>query len=293
MQGRFDNRDHILTLDPKTDYEEIVRLVGTMEYPWLLTKSLEFALFRTYAVPHTSEILAESGQFQRYGQKRYDDTTLLLAAIVENGIESDFGRRAIRRMNQLHGRWNIQNEDFLYVLSTFIFEPTRWHEKYSWRKPTEHERLANFYFWREVGLRMGIKNIPDNIDDYERFNIEHEKENFRYCAANHIIGEATVKVFMNWYPAPLRPLVREALYCFMDDELLLAFGFPKPSSFLRKAIKTGLWLFGKSIRFMPPRQKPYILSEQRNRTYRDGKIDVDRLGPSHIPPPEPETTEAN
>jgi hypothetical protein len=60
-------------------------------------------------------------------------------------------------MNQLHRRWNIDNEDFLYVLSTFVFEPTRWHQQYGWRTPSEIEKRANFYFWREVGRRMNIQ----------------------------------------------------------------------------------------------------------------------------------------
>ena len=140
MFGRFDNLKQISTLDPQKDYEEITRIVGTYEYPWLLKKSLEFALFRTYAVPHTSRILVASGQFNRHGQKRYDDTTLMLSGIVENGIESEHGRIVIQRMNELHGRWNLKNDDMLYVLSTFIFEPIRWHEQYGWRKPAAGER---------------------------------------------------------------------------------------------------------------------------------------------------------
>lgn len=285
MPGRYDNLHTILTLDPARDYEQIVRLVGTLEYPWLIKKSLEFALFRTYAVPHTSEILAASGQFERHGQQRYDDTTLMLSGIAEHGIDSDYGRKAIRRMNQLHRRWNIDNTDYLYVLSTFVFEPTRWNERYGWRKPTEHEKLANFYFWREVGLRMGIQDIPDDMATFEQFNIDHERQNFRYHEANRIIGEATVHVFLNWYPALLRPLVFEGLKAFMDDPLLEAFGFTKPHSFIRWGLQTGLKLFGKLLRFMPPRRTPYLLTEQPNRTYPDG-YNVEELGPRHVPPPQ-------
>jgi len=39
-------------------------------------------------------------------------------------------------MNQLHGRFDIANEDFLYVLSTFIFEPIRWNTRFGWRPAT-------------------------------------------------------------------------------------------------------------------------------------------------------------
>ena len=33
---------------------------------------------------------------------------------------------ALRRMNWAHGHYQLANSDFLYVLTTFIFEPIRW-----------------------------------------------------------------------------------------------------------------------------------------------------------------------
>lgn len=281
MAGRFDIANRIAQLDPVQDHQQIVYLVGCYEYPWLIRKSLEFALFRTYAVPHTSEILVQSGQLTQHGQKRYDDTTLMLAGIAEYGYDSEYGRAALRGMNRLHGMYNIQNEDFLYVLSAFVFEPTRWHEKYGWRKPTYNEKLANFYFWREVGKRMHIKDIPESMETFEQFNLDHERKYFRYSDANHQVGMATVNVFLNWYPAPLRPLIREILFAFMDDALLQAMGFPKPHALIRWSARGGLWLLGKLLRWMPPRQEPFSLLDQPNRTYPDG-FQVEKLGADHI-----------
>lgn len=265
-------------LDPTVDYEEIVFLIGSYEYPWLIRKSLEFALFRTYGVPHTSRILKATGQFQRHGQKRYDDTTLLLAGIAEKGIDSDYGRAAIAGMNRFHGRYNILNRDMLYVLSTFVFEPIRWHEQFGWRTPTHKEKLANFYFWRAIGIRMGIQDIPETMEAFEAFNIAHEAEHFVYDEANHTIGEATVKIFLGWYPAFLRPLVRQVIYGFLDDRLLEAFGFPKPPSAIRWAARAGLRLMGRVMRYLPPRRSPFLYTAIPTRTYPDG-FNVTELGP--------------
>jgi len=277
MAGRFDILRQIEQLDPETDYEKIVYLVGCYEYPWLIRKSLEFALFRTYAVPHTSDILVKTGQLTQHGQKRYDDTTLMLAGMAEFGIDSDWGRAAVRGMNRLHGLYNIDNQDFLYVLSTFVFEPSRWHEKYGWRKPMYKEKLANFYFWREIGRRMNIQDIPDSMEEFERLNIEHERKYYAYSDANHQIGIATVNVFLNWYPAPLRPIIRQLLYGLMDDPLLKAMGFPKPHATVRWTARFGLWLVGRIMRYMPPRTKPYSYITIPNRTYTDG-VQVEKLG---------------
>jgi hypothetical protein len=79
----------------------------------------------------------EPANSKRAPQKRYDDTDLIVSEIIENGFDSPRGGRAIARMNALHGRFRIANEDFLYVLSTFVFEPIRWNERFGWRRMTE------------------------------------------------------------------------------------------------------------------------------------------------------------
>ncbi|MGJ3238131.1 MAG: oxygenase MpaB family protein [Anaerolineae bacterium] len=267
MFGRYDVLKQVLQLDPKEDCQEITFLVGAYEYPWLIKKSLEFALFRTYAVPHTSRVLVASGQFERHGQKRYDDTTLMLAGLTEKGYDSDYGQTVIATMNALHGRWNLRNEDMLYVLSTFIFEPIRWHEKYGWRMPTEHEKKANFHFWREVGIRMNIKDIPETLAEYEAFNITHEQHYFRYDDANRAIGDATVNLFVSWYPALIRPLVREVILSFMDDPLLNAMAFKKPHSSIRMMTHYGLKAVAFVMRFLPPRKEPFLYTAVPTPTY--------------------------
>ncbi|MCB0110984.1 MAG: hypothetical protein KDE53_33920, partial [Caldilineaceae bacterium] len=126
----------IAQLNPRHDYHEIVQLLTFHVFPWDIERALEFALFRTYAVPSISGLLAQTGEFTRRPRKRYDDTELILYEILEHGFDSDRGRRALRRMNQMHGRFAITNDDFLYVLSTFIFEPIRWIARFGWRPLT-------------------------------------------------------------------------------------------------------------------------------------------------------------
>ena len=41
---------------------------------------------------------------------------------------------ALERLNEIHGKYPIRNEDYLYTLSLFILEPIKWINKYEWRK---------------------------------------------------------------------------------------------------------------------------------------------------------------
>ncbi|MFN9240490.1 MAG: hypothetical protein ACK6DE_11465, partial [Pseudanabaena sp.] len=46
------------------------------------------------------------------------------------------------------------------------------------RSLTRNEQLACFYFYREVGLRMHIRDIPENFDQFEQFNRNYEQKHF-------------------------------------------------------------------------------------------------------------------
>src|SRR5262245_53933678 len=200
--------DEILRLDPEHDHQRIVLLSTRYDFPFDTTRALEFALFRSFCVPSISALLDRTGEFRARAQKRYDDTDLIVSELLEWGYDSDRGRAALRRMNQIHGRFAITNADFLYVLSTFVFEPVRWNARFGWRPLCPQERPALFHFWRAVGRRMNIRDIPDSFEKFEAYNRAYEDEHFRYTESNRRVGEATLAMFAAWFPRPLRPLVR-------------------------------------------------------------------------------------
>lgn len=52
-------------------------------------------------------------------------------------IESEQRGRAkiaIERLNEIHGKYQILNGDYLYTLSLFITQPIKWINRYGWRK---------------------------------------------------------------------------------------------------------------------------------------------------------------
>lgn len=270
--------DEIRRLDPSADHQRIVFLSSCYDFPFDTTRALEFALFRTYCVPSISALLDCTGEFRDRPQRRYDDTDIIVSELMEWGYDSDRGRRALRRMNQMHGRFDIANADFLYVLSTFVFEPIRWNARFGWRPMIEPERLGYFHFWREVGRRMNIKDIPPEYAAFEEFNRAYERDHFRFTEANRRVGGATRELFASWFPRPFAPLVRSAIYALLDDPLIAAFGFPRPSRVMRWLVPASLRLRGRTVRFLPRRSRPRLRTEGRHRTY-PGGYSIERLGP--------------
>ncbi len=270
--------DEIQRLDPVNDHQGIVFLSTRYDFPFDTTRSLEFALFRTFCVPSIGGLLYQTGEFFQRAQKRYDDTDIIVSELMEHGYDSDRGKRALRRMNQQHGRFAIANDDFLYVLSTFIYEPIRWNARFGWRLMCEKEKLALFHFWREVGRRMNIRDIPGDFDEYERFNIEYERKNYRYTEANERVGRATLEMFVRWFPRPFAPLVRRSMIAMMDEPVRRGFGFPEPSRLTCWFMETSLRLRARILRWLPRRRRPHLRTEGKHWTYPKGYI-IEELGP--------------
>jgi len=275
---RTNRLDEIRGLDPERDAQRIVFVDASLEFPWDTQRALELAFYRTYAVPSIAELLDSTGEFAQRAQKRYDDTQILISAFCEFGYDNDLGRRAIKRMNQIHGRFSIANEEFLYVLSTMVFEPIRWNARFGWRPLIETEKLATFFFWREIGKRMAIRGIPDSYEAFERFNVDFEREQFGYTDAGHRVAAATRDMFLDWFPGLPKRLGRPLVYALLDDPLLDALGFPRPPASLRRVAEAAVRARSRAVGVLPARRSPRLRTLERHRSYRDG-YELETLGP--------------
>jgi mpaB/rubber oxygenase-like protein len=268
----------IRRLDPLKDHQRIAFLTSLQEFPWDTTRSLELALFRAFAVAKGTTLLAGTGEFTERTQKRYDDTVLILAEILEHGYDSQRGKAALRRMNQMHGRYPIPNDEFLYVLSTFVFEPIRWNQRFGWRPLLPEEKLASFYFWREIAKRMAIQDVPEDYDAFERYYTDFALKNYTFAPENHALAVATRDLLLSWYlPKPLWPIGRPFAHALMDDHLLAAVGLPRPHPVLRSFTEGAVRLRGRIVRRLPPRRTPRLITRRRHPTYPDGYT-IEELG---------------
>jgi hypothetical protein len=268
----------IALLDPSQEHEQISFLLSCHVFPWDLERALEFALFRTFAVPSISSLLAQTGEFQHRPRKRYDDTELILFEILEHGMNSLRGKRAIRRMNSMHGRFEISNEDFLYVLSTFIFEPIRWLEKYAYRPMTEVEKQGVFKNYLELGRRMNLKNVPQTLDEFEHYNKTYEEKYFRFSPSNQLIAEKTINLLLGFYlPKWLFGVGRPFVYALLDEPLRTALGIRKVSAWRIGLVKSGLWLHAFVHKISREPNEPVLGTKRKRPTYPEG-YQIEELG---------------
>lgn len=277
---RFHWRDEIRGLDAEADCERIVRILGTLEFPWDLEQALGLALYRTYAVPSIGRLLGDTHEFTGRTQHRYDDTALILNDIMEHGFGPGRGRDALRRMNQMHRSYDISNDDYRYVLSTFVVMPVRWLNDYGygWRRLSDHEIAASTNYYRKLGRHMGIKDIPETYAEFRELMDSYEAEHFAFTEGGRAVSDATLGLMVDFYPAWQRPLVRPFTKALLDPPLIKAFDYPEPSAFWRRGGDLALRLRARVVRRMKPRQEPRWARMSPNiRSYPDG-YEPDRIG---------------
>ena len=279
--SRFAILREIERLDPERDCQRILHLSFGYEFAWDSTRALEVALYRTYCVPSISRLLDRTGEFYAHTQRRYDDTALLVGEMCQWGFENGRGREALERMNWVHGHFRIDNNDYLYVLSTFIYEPLRWIDRFGWRRSCRNEQLAYYHFWCQIGTRMGIRDIPPSYEAFEAWAADYERANFRFAESNRKIGTATRDLFASWYPRLLAPVVHYSIYALLDDAMLAAFGFPRPLPLSRPVVAGALRLRGWLVRWLPARRTPNFVTVRRNRTWPTG-YRIAELGPPRL-----------
>lgn len=279
QRRRYANLARIRTLDPAVDYDEITWITSRLEFPWDYVQGTSIAFLRDYGIPSIARLLDRTREFEDDGIKRYDDTLLIGQEAVLGGVDSKRGHAAIRRLNRIHGHYDIPNDEFQYVLATTIVGPVRWISSYGWRDldPIELQGLANFT--TRFGELMGITGLPTSYDGYLELLTSYERRRFAFDPANRRLTEATFRIGKaTANPAFLRPFARRVTIALMDRPLREALGMPAQPRWLTRVLESGLRLRGLALRFARPRVQPY---EHRPTTYPLG-FQLGDLGPASM-----------
>ncbi len=271
------------------DAQRIVRLAASMDHPFVFTKSLEFALFRTYGIPTISSLLLHTGQLGKADNagRRYVDTSGLIQSFMTfpvpkldlpDGGESSasaadrqgwehFGEDpddprssiALARVNFLHGRWKskISNDDLLYTLSVFIIEPAKWIDRYEWRKTSALEKEALFALFYHIGRCMGIQNIPETREELIEWSLAYERNYMKFEQCNHEVAQHTTALLMYALPSLLHGFATHLVVSLMDERLREAMGYPSAPGWVMSFKDTFFRLRALVVgSLMLPRSKP-------------------------------------
>lgn len=274
--GRYANLGRIRALDPETDHDEILRLTARFEFPWDYSQGTGIAFMRDYGVPSIAALLDRTREFEDHGTKRYDDTILIGDEATLDGIDSPRSHAALRRLNRIHGHYDIPDHELAYVLATTIVGPVRWIEAYGWRRLDDHELAAITTVTTRFGELMGIKGLPTTYDGYLALLVDYERRHFAHTPEATRLAEASIRIAKEVAPAPLRPLLRRVTIAVMDEPLREALGLPRQPRWFVRAVRGGLRARGRLLRLAPPRRTAYV---HRPTSYPHG-YRLEDLGPT-------------
>jgi ER-bound oxygenase mpaB/B'/Rubber oxygenase, catalytic domain len=261
------------------DHEPIMRRMVGLDFVWDYQRSMiDLVFMKGLAAPRIAGMIGGNRYLQARPQKRYDDTAIVMIELVKHGYSSARGTQMIARMNAIHARFGIRQEDYVYVLTSFMFEPIRWNARFGWRRFTEIEKHANYCFWREVGKRMQLTAIPESYAACEQFNEQYERERLQRTASSVGLAAVMFRLLESWVPAVVRPLVRPGLSALVDDAVLACFDLPPAPRWLKWLVPAVLRLRARALRLWPRRRKPGYYVDKPLRSYVNG-YSVAELGP--------------
>ncbi|GIJ30321.1 peptidase [Micromonospora qiuiae] len=285
MRGRYVNLARTRTLDPERDYLAIYQTMLRYEFPWDMKLGLNLAFNRSFSIPTIAAVHTATGELTERTQKRLDDTGLLMYEMVLNGFDHRRGRDALRRINQIHRPYDIGNDDYRYVLGCLVVIPTRWLQRYGWRQPCCHERQATHLFYRELGRRMSITDIPDSYEDFETWFDAHDAVHLQPNDDAAAIERATRILMLSRIPTPLAPLGNALVSAIYDAPLRRAMRVETPAWPVRAGLHLALKTRSRLQRwFGAPRTTPLFADGINTKTYPNG-YDISQLGPqqAHVP----------
>src|SRR5580698_898424 len=135
----------------------------------MMPKSFNGLMF-TYSAPRISRVLATTGESEHRIAKRVVDTALLAQTVMQHGFSSPLGARAVRRVKEMHHRYEIYEDDFVAVGCESIVDTIALADRFGWRSVTDKEREAiRMYFNSQARAFGSRKPLPASLPLVERF----------------------------------------------------------------------------------------------------------------------------
>lgn len=162
---------------------------------------------------------------------------MLLAEFILNPPSSFRSTSAIARINFLHRRHRISNDDMLFTLAMFASVPIDFVNAHEWRGLTTTELHALAVFWKYVGDAMNIsyEQLPSAacgwhdglhwLQELRTWSTAYDERYTLPAENSRLMGSRRFDQLQQSAPPWLEPIVRNTLLSLLDERLKRALGF--------------------------------------------------------------------
>ncbi|NVB42292.1 DUF2236 domain-containing protein [Pseudenhygromyxa sp. WMMC2535] len=233
-KDKFARLREIERLDLATEYRQIAGL-SAADFQSIMFTQVYQGFLVTFAAPRMSRILAATGEVEGRMAKRAVDTALFTRAVAMHGVKHGEGNLAAKRVNAMHRRYPIHQEDFIAVGVDGALAQIRMSERFGWRPLIDKEREAIRLHYAKITRAYGGRGeFPGTVAAMERFWDRYKREQFAFEPQNERMAKVVSSWFLSLAPRPLRPFLRLALEGVADPDVLRACGLRVPSALERR-----------------------------------------------------------
>lgn len=277
---KFARLHRIQSLDPESDYREIVGLFYADFRSVMLPQGFN-GFMMTYASPRISRVLAQTGELEKRVAKRVIDTILLSRTVMENGFAPGPGRDAARRVNAMHRHYDIHEDDFVAVGCDEALCGLELAEEFGWRPVSENEREALRIYYDHQSRAYGSRRyLPPSIPEMRAYWSDYLDAQAQFEPQNLRLAQATLGFFVQLFPKWMGPFARILLLANLDPRITRACGLDVPSRPAQWAARAFMAQMGR--RDPVPDNEPDGLEALVAQIYPDG-WQVHELG-THLQP---------
>lgn len=179
-------------------------------------------------IPAVTRTLASTGEFAHHSMKRYDDTMPFPFDAHRHGLETGRGGDTIRKLNRIHGHYDISNTDYLHILAGHLVSAIDWINAYGWRHLTEGEQRALVLTHRRLGTLMGIKDIPESYEQFKSWLDDDTKQRGTWHYANGAMVGYVLGIIADLCPRGTKTIAKRAIVSLLDEPIRTMLDQPKP-----------------------------------------------------------------
>ena len=166
---RYARLRRIEELDLKNDHVEIAQLF-LADFRSVFIGFSYAGFMTTFAAPRMSRILHSTGQITKKFEKRAVDTAIFASELVQNGFGTPKGREIAKAVSAMHARYDIDQEDFIFIACDSAVFAVEMAERFGWRAVTDKERNAvGMFFGRQARAFGGRQPVPKTYAEMRAF----------------------------------------------------------------------------------------------------------------------------
>lgn len=227
----------VLSRQRLAEVNELYRRLALAEFATESRIGFHLAYLRTFASPRVAGLLSHTGQMQKEPRRRGTDTGLFMYELIHHGLASEVGDEVVRRLNAMHHRFSIRNDDYVWILGTFVVLGVRTIRRFGWRELSTAEVQASMDWYRELGARMGLSDVPATFEEFDRWFSDYEQTQLRSSPAGQRLIAATLDTVFDPVPRPLRPLAVRAAAVLLEEPARSALGFTAPGPLVQAGVR--------------------------------------------------------